>query len=472
MKKYILCLWLFSLAAHAQQVQWAHKLIKYSSDLGGKQYGIKRILGKPDAFPQAGISPNAWTPKNALDGREIVEVSFEKPQNVKQVAVFENVNAGCVMRIAVADESGKYQTVWSRKRDWKTQTFKASIPADRNYYYRRKRRKIQEAPELFNPGIENAILDQSYPNIVSVKVEFDFSLLPGQKQVDAIGISDSAVPLKAQVNTLNAFESLPQPEELAMLDADVSAVALDQDGKRLFFTSNDGEKDQVYCAQRNPAGNCSAPKLEASLSQNENYNFVEFATPEFLLKGGHRYSLGTGETGFQLYRFNAGRYEPAEPIRITAYANYGDMADATITPDLKTMVMAIESDFTQGGTDFYFANRKEDGTYGLLQNMGKAINSADDEINPQLLSDGKTMLFASCGFSSFGNYDLFVSYRLDDSWKNWSEPVNLGSKINSDAFEGSPFYDERQGQLYFTRSVEGKLRLFSVVLAAQDLMQR
>ena len=58
----------------AQQVQWAHKLIKYSSDLGGKQNSIKRILGKPDAFPQGGTSPNAWMPKKALDGYEWVDV--------------------------------------------------------------------------------------------------------------------------------------------------------------------------------------------------------------------------------------------------------------------------------------------------------------------------------------------------------------------------------------------------------------
>jgi hypothetical protein len=61
----------------AQQIQWASKLIKFSSDLGGKQNGIKRILGKPDVFPQGGNSANAWTPKNALDGREVVIVGFE-----------------------------------------------------------------------------------------------------------------------------------------------------------------------------------------------------------------------------------------------------------------------------------------------------------------------------------------------------------------------------------------------------------
>ncbi|HNP33607.1 MAG TPA: hypothetical protein PKN96_09970, partial [Flavobacterium sp.] len=173
----------FLFSVEAQQVQWANKLIKYSSDLGGKQYGIKRILGKPDAFPQAGSSPNAWTPKNALNG-EFVEVSFEKPQTVKQVAVFENLNSGCVVRISVGDGSGKYQTVWSRNINYKTPTFRGSIPADRKYYYKRKRRKIQEAPEVLNPGIENAILENAVSGVTAVRVDFNFSLLPGQKQID------------------------------------------------------------------------------------------------------------------------------------------------------------------------------------------------------------------------------------------------------------------------------------------------
>ena len=132
----------FLFSIHAQQVQWANKLIKYSSDLGGKQFGIKRILGKPDTFPQGGSSPNAWTPKNALKGYEFVEVSFEKPQTVKQVAVFENLNAGCVVKIGVDTGSGKYETVWSRKVNYKTPTFKATIPADHKYYFKRKRRKV------------------------------------------------------------------------------------------------------------------------------------------------------------------------------------------------------------------------------------------------------------------------------------------------------------------------------------------
>ncbi len=84
--------------------------------------------------------------------------------------------------------------------------------------------------------------------------------------------------------------------------------------------------------------------------------------------------------------------------------------------------MGIETDFTQGGTDLYFSNRKEDGTYGLLQNMGKVINSAADEGMPQLLSDNKTLLFSSIGFSSYGNYDIYVSTDWTILGKNGRNP--------------------------------------------------
>jgi hypothetical protein len=64
-----------------------------------------------------------------------------------------------------------------------------------------------------------------------------------------------------------------------------------------------------------------------------------------------------------------------------------------------------------------------------------------------------------------------VSYRLDDSWKKWSEPINLGNKINSDSFEGSPFYDETTEMLYFTRLIEGKSIIARVKIPKSTMMK-
>ena len=473
MKKYfLLFIVMLSFSVNGQQIQWANRLIKYSSDLGGKQYGIKRILGKPDVFPQAGNSPNAWNPKNALDGYEIVEVGFEKPQSVKQVAVFENLNAGCVVKIGVDTGDGKYKTVWTRKRDYRTPTFKATIPADHAYYFKRKRRKIQEAPDVFNPGVEHAILESVVSNVVAVKVEFNFALLPGQKQVDAIGISDSDQLIDAEINVGSQFKNITA-EKFATLDSfQVLSLVLARGGEKMLFTQQSEEKELVYSVQKESDGTWSMPKLEPTLSENKHHNYVDFIKDNLIVKGGSVYKKASGETGYQFFNFENGNYQPKDQLTITAYSNYGDAAFLTATTDLKTIVLAIESDFTHGGTDFYFTNRKGDGTYGLLQNMGKIINSADDDISPQLLSDTKTLLFSSNGFSGFGGCDIYVSYRLDHTWKNWSEPINLGDKINSDASESSPYYDESNETLYYIKAVDGKWKLHIAKIPIQDLTKQ
>ena len=462
----------FLCSIQAQQVQWANKLIKYSSDLGGKQFGIKRILGKPDAFPQGGSSPNAWTPKNALNGYEWVQVGFENPQTVKQVAVFENLNAGCVVKIGVDTGSGKYETVWSRKVNYKTPTFKASIPADHKYYFKRKRRKVQEAPDVLNPGIENAILESAVSGVVAIRVEFNFALLPGQKQIDAIGISDSETPLEAKINTNETFEKLLLSKQIELDGIKPVNPAVSLDGNKLFITNSGEDKSELFSFTKDSNGKWTNKKEETALNSNSNYNYIDYVGTDFLLKGGVAYSNGTNETGYEIFSNKNGNYELVKPIKVTAYNNYDDTSEATISDDQKVFIMAIETDFTQGGTDLYFAQQKEDGTYGFLQNMGKVINSANDEVTPQLLSDQKTLLFSSNGFSSFGDYDIYVSYRLDETWKNWSEPINLGSKINTSEFDALPFYDEKNEILYFISFKDGSNVLKSIVISKKDMIKR
>lgn len=460
------------LTAEAQQIQWASKVIKFSSDLGGKQNGIKRILGKPDVFPQGGNSGNAWTPKNALDGREIVEVGFEKPQTIKQVAVFENLNAGCVTRISVDKGSGNYDVVWSRKSDWRTPTFKSTARTDHDYYFKRKRRKIHDTPEVYNPGIEYAILESAVANVVAVKVEFNFALLPGQKQIDAIGISDSEIPILAMINTSPEFENLSAKNNLNLKVDELGGFTLSADGQKLFIVSKTSDADKVFICEKQSDGKWSEAILEPSLSTNESYNYVVSSDSNYLIKGGASYTRNSTETGFNFFENKNGVYQLVSPLKIAAYNNYEDTADLSMSRDGKIIVMGIESDFSQGGTDLYFANKKEDGTFGLLQNLGKSINSAADELLPQLLSDNTTLIFSSNGFSGYGDYDLFVSYRLDDSWKKWSEPVNLGSKINTADFEGSPFYDEKNEIFYFSSVIDGKSTCNYIKVPKNVLMKK
>ncbi|MDI1257261.1 MAG: hypothetical protein PSV16_14300 [Flavobacterium sp.] len=472
MKKYItISILFFSLVSFSQQVQWASKLIKFSSDLGGKQNGIKRILGKPDAFPQGGPSPNAWCSKNALDGKETVVVGFDTPQTVKQVAVFENLNAGCVLSISADNGSGKFQVVWSKKTDWKTY-YAGTFQKDRKYYFGRKRRKVEKAPEAnVNPGIEYAILENAMDNVVAIKVEFNFAMLPGQKQVDAIGIADTETPIQALINTKPEFESLPMPQSINLEGINPANPALSEDGQQLFITSMQSPKDEIFSFTKDASGNWTHKTLQSNFNTGNSYNYIDYCSADFILKGGKSTVKGTTDTGYEIFKNNNGNYESTGNIQVTAYNNYDDTNDATISKDGKVFIMGIETDFTQGGSDLYFAFRRDDGTYGFLQNMGKIINSAADEGMAQLLSDQKTLLFSSNGFSSYGDYDIYVSYRLDDTWKNWSPPINLGSKVNSNDFDGMPFYSEKEQTLYYITAFDGNTVLKSVPLQANILLK-
>ncbi len=64
-------------------------------------------------------------------------------------------------------------------------------------------------------------------------------------------------------------------------------------------------------------------------------------------------------------------------------------------------------------------------------NLGPSINTPWAERSPFLHPDGRTLYFCSSGHPGLGKLDVFVSKRLkEDSWTEWSEPVNLGKAIN------------------------------------------
>ncbi|MEL6867275.1 MAG: carboxypeptidase regulatory-like domain-containing protein [Bacteroidota bacterium] len=64
---------------------------------------------------------------------------------------------------------------------------------------------------------------------------------------------------------------------------------------------------------------------------------------------------------------------------------------------------------------------------------------------PSLSADGEMMFFASNRPDGYGGYDIYVTYRIGETW---TSPENLGPKVNSPGNELSPFFDGRS--LYFS----------------------
>ena len=84
-----------------------------------------------------------------------------------------------------------------------------------------------------------------------------------------------------------------------------------------------------------------------------------------------------------------------------------------------------------GNMDIYVCLETDTGWSEPI-NLGPTINSAYSERAVYLHPDGKTLYFSSNGHYGLGRLDVFKSVRLSDtSWTEWSEPVNLGKEINS-----------------------------------------
>jgi outer membrane protein OmpA-like peptidoglycan-associated protein len=101
----------------------------------------------------------------------------------------------------------------------------------------------------------------------------------------------------------------------------------------------------------------------------------------------------------------------------------------------KVLVMTAQRNDSYGSKDLYVSFLQSNNTWSEPKNMGAVVNTADGEISPFIASDGVSLYYSTGGLSGFGNMDVFVSKRLDDSWLNWSEPQNLGPAINSDAWD-------------------------------------
>ncbi len=79
---------------------------------------------------------------------------------------------------------------------------------------------------------------------------------------------------------------------------------------------------------------------------------------------------------------------------------------------------------------------------------------------PCLADDGNTLYFASDRPDGFGGFDIYVSFRVGDTW---SVPENLGPTVNTPGNEISPYRDE--DVLYFSSDLSQGLGGFDIFKA-------
>lgn len=141
-------------------------------------------------------------------------------------------------------------------------------------------------------------------------------------------------------------------------------------------------------------------------------------------------------------------WQKAEPLSNQINTpNYNEGAQS-ISPDGKYLFFTgCNRPEGLGRCDIY-VSRKEGNQWGKPINLGKVINSEFWESQPSISPDGNTLYFVSNRPGGIGGYDIWKSNLTDEG--QWSEPVNLGPKINTPYDENTPFLHADGKTLYFS----------------------
>lgn len=205
-----------------------------------------------------------------------------------------------------------------------------------------------------------------------------------------------------------------------------------QDGQTLYFISDNrsggsGGED-VYISKLNEQGIWKAPTQMYGFNTRSNEGLLSISPDEkvAILFGNYPGSFGGGDL-FYSVKTESGWSTPCN-IGGTINSKLWESL-ACIGPDGKTIIYC--SDLEDGKESELFVTFLTEEGWTKPKSLGNVVNTSKNEKFPFLAADGKTLYFSSNGHPGFGEDDIFMSRRLDDSWTNWSAPVNLGKYINT-----------------------------------------
>ena len=215
--------------------------------------------------------------------------------------------------------------------------------------------------------------------------------------------------------------------------ADEFSPVISADGKKLFFAAkgrsaaNGFSEDIFYSEWKDEKWN--EPQMISELSDDERNE----APLSVTLDGNEMLIFSDGELCIsQLTHKGWGKPVPL-PKAINDLAWVGK---ATLSADGHVLIFEASKnpDITdkKANVDLYIAFRSNTNTWTTPVALDTiTINTKENERSPFLHPDMKTLYFSSNGHDGFAEMDVYKITRLDDTWKKWSAPENLGKEINS-----------------------------------------
>ncbi len=136
----------------------------------------------------------------------------------------------------------------------------------------------------------------------------------------------------------------------------------------------------------------------------------------------------------------------------------------------KEMVFTGPSVTGENGLDIFRVEKDASGLWKFPEPIGESVNTKGDEAFPVLVDNGKTLYFSSNGSRSTGGYDIFKS-EFDQTTGKWSEPVGMGTPVNSPGDDYFYVPNPVSNSTYFSsdrESPSGKCKVYTASVIRED----
>lgn len=265
-----------------------------------------------------------------------------------------------------------------------------------------------------------------------------------------------------------------QGKEVINLGNQVNSVyhevrpTISADGQTLYFVVEGNPKNTRYASDKKSqdiwysklaadgswSAATQAPKVLNALPNNAIF-WISADGKRALIRGAFVDGKYVGR-GFSMVHRDGDEWSKPEKLDVPGYEALSKdiYSGGFLTSDGKHLLIYLSTEKNSMINDIYVSHLGSDGKWSRPESIGSDVNTFDyDEISPFMAADGVTMYFASNRPGGLGSHDIWMTRRLDESWKKWSTPVNLGAPINTPKWDAY-FSLDASGEYAYLSSAE------------------
>ncbi|WP_027125153.1 OmpA family protein [Gelidibacter mesophilus] len=214
-------------------------------------------------------------------------------------------------------------------------------------------------------------------------------------------------------------------------------------------TESEGKKEFTGADFIN-SSKINTPYHEASIAMTNDGQTMYFTRDNV----NRRNKLGydrKGTSHLKLYKASLDNGNWNNVVELPFNDDYFSNGHPALSPDNKQLFFVSDREGGFGQTDIYVVDILEDGKYSEPRNLGPKVNTEGREMFPFVANDN-TFYFSSDGYLNLGLLDIYKSKILTDAN---AEPENLGAPYNSGYDDFAFFLKDDSKKGYFSSNRPG-----------------